>query len=110
MKNLKAFDYADFLNQHLRALKLPAAVREYRPFPDRRFRLDLAWPDRLLFVECDGGEHIIGRHNRAAGMASDCEKLALLTLDGWRGFRFLGSQVTSGFAVQMLERWFQRYP
>ena len=103
-------DLADLLAQHISGLRLPRGEREHRPFPDRRFRLDLAWPNLKLYVEVDGGELMQGRHNRAAGMASDCEKMALLTLDGWRGFRFVGSQVKSGFAIAMLERWFHLHP
>jgi very-short-patch-repair endonuclease len=103
-------DLADTLALHLRAMQLPAFVREYRPFPDRRFRLDISWPDRLLYVEVDGGELMQGRHNRAHGMANDCEKMALLTLAGWRGFRFVGSQVKNGFALDVLTRYFQAHP
>lgn len=107
-KTRTRFDYADQLQQQIQALWLPAAVREHRPFANRKFRLDLSWPERKLFVEIDGGEWMQGRHARGAGMASDCTKWALLTLDGWRGFRFVGSQVKSGFAIGILTEWFQR--
>jgi very-short-patch-repair endonuclease len=103
-------DLADTLAQHLRAMRLPLPVREYAALAPRKFRCDLAWPDRKLYVEVDGGELMQGRHNRAAGMASDCEKAALLTLAGWVGFRFVGSQVKSGFALRMLEQWFAAHP
>jgi very-short-patch-repair endonuclease len=103
-------DLADTLALHLRAMQLPAPVREYRPWKDRCFRLDLSWPLRLLYVEVDGGELMQGRHNRAQGMANDCEKMALLTLAGWRGFRFVGSQVRNGYALDILQQWFQEHP
>lgn len=52
----KRFDYADTLLLHIRAERLPEPVREFPALaPRRKFRLDLAWPDRLLFAECDGG-------------------------------------------------------
>lgn len=95
-------DLADTLRLHLRAVGLPRPIREHRPFLDRRFRCDLAWPDRKLAVEVDGGELMRGRHNRAAGMASDCEKANLLTLAGWRCLRFTGQMVKDGRALRVV--------
>lgn len=95
-------DLADTLALHLRAMRLPEPVREYRAIPDRRFRCDLAWPDRKLAVEVDGGELVQGRHNRAQGMASDCEKANLLTLAGWRCLRVTGQMVKDGRALRVV--------
>lgn len=95
-------DLADLLLFQLRALRLPPPVREHRAIAGRQFRCDLAWPERQLCVEVDGGEHLLGRHSRAAGMASDCEKQNLLTRAGWRCYRFTGSQVKSGHALDFL--------
>lgn len=104
-------DLADTLHVQLRAMRLPAGMREYQALaPARKFRCDLAWPDRKLFVEVDGGELMQGRHNRAGGMASDCEKLCLLTLAGWKCFRFTGQQVKNGFALDILMRYFAQEP
>lgn len=97
-------DLADILALHVRAIRLPEAVREFKPFPDRRFRIDLAWPDRLMAVECDGGEWTVGRHSRGTGMQSDNEKCNRLTLEGWSVFRVTGAQVRSGYAVALIER------
>lgn len=100
-------DLADTLQLQVRAMRLPEGVREYLALaPARKFRCDLAWPDRKLFVEVDGGEYIQGRHSRGYGMASDSEKWNLLTLAHWRGFRFTGGQVRSGFALDILTRYF----
>ncbi len=98
---------------HLKAMRLPLPVREFRPFPDgRRWRLDLAWHERTprLYVEVQGGEMMQGRHARGVGMAADCEKAALLTLDGWIGFTFTGGQVRNGFALDILTRYFNAHP
>lgn len=40
-------------------------------------------------------------------MQTDCEKWNRLMLDGWTGFRFTGSQVRSGYAIQILEQVFR---
>jgi very-short-patch-repair endonuclease len=101
-------DLADLLALQISGLRLPRGVREYEgAIPGRRFRLDLAWPTLNICCEVDGGDRMQGRHNRAQGMAADCEKANLLTLAGWRVFRFTGSQVKSGAAIAFLERMFQ---
>ncbi len=104
-------DLADTLALQLRAMRFPPCEREWLAIEGRRFRCDLAWPHRTprLYVECDGGEMMQGRHNRAQGMASDCEKQALLVLAGWVGFRFVGSQIKNGFALAILERYFDAH-
>lgn len=86
------------------ALRLPQAARELQLVPGRQFRTDLAWPDRLIFAEVDGGEWTQGRHGRGRGMQEDSVKWNALTLEGWTGFRFVGSQVRNGYAAQVLEQ------
>ena len=104
--NTRRFDYADTLAQQVRALKLPAAVREYRFHPMRKWRFDLAWPEIRLFIECDGGEYIAGAHNRGAGMQGDCRKWNAAAQLGWIGFRFTGSMVRNGEAIAQLKEHF----
>lgn len=88
----------------IRACKLPVPVRELRFAPPRRFRFDFCWPDKLLAVEVDGGSWVNGRHSRGTGIDSDCEKLALAMLDGWRVLRVTGTHIKSGQAIQWIER------
>lgn len=103
---MKRFDYADTLLLHIRACGLlPVPTREYQPFPDRRYRLDLAWPHVRWFVECDGGEFLRAVARRHGG-PRDCERWNDLMLAGWRGLRFTGSQVTSGRAIHMVAQLF----
>jgi very-short-patch-repair endonuclease len=89
---------------------LPAPERDQQLVLPRQFKSDLCWRDRHLFVECDGAEWSSGQHARGQGMTDDCVKWNLLTLDGWRGLRFTGSQVKSGYALATLERALERYP
>lgn len=103
---MRRFDWADVLAGQCRTVRLPAPQREYRPWKDRRFRIDLAWPEMMLYAECDGSEWTHGRHGRGAGMRADCEKGNRLALEGWTGFRFVGSQVKDGTALAVLERAF----
>jgi len=100
-------DLADLLAQHLSAMRLPRGVREYVALEGRKFRCDLAWPLLKICCEVDGGDRSFGRHARAVGMAADCEKANLLTLAGWRVFRFSGTMVKNGQAIAFLERVFR---
>lgn len=70
-------------------------VAEFKPIPGRRFRLDFAWPDRLLAVEVDGAAH--RTRERFAG---DLEKNALLLLAGWRVLHVGRAQILDGRAIQ----------
>lgn len=89
---------------HLRASKLPDPVREHRFHPTRRWRFDFAWPDRMLAVECEGGQYTQGRHQRPAGFAGDSQKYNEAQLLGWVVLRFTGDMVRSGEAVGVIER------
>lgn len=83
----------------MRALKLPAAERNYRFLDGRKFELDFAWPQRKLAVEVQGMAHRI-----KAKFKADLEKRALALLDGWKVLEVGGNQIRSGVAVQWVER------
>ena len=61
---------------------LPAPVTEYKFHPDRKWRLDLAWPAQRVGLEVDGGQWAAagGRHARD----SDRAKVNALAAAGWR--------------------------
>lgn len=78
---------------------LPAPTREFRPFEERRFRCDFAWPALKLIVEVDGEVHrISSRFHR------DIEKQAMLLLAGWRCLRVGSIQVRDGTAIEWLKQ------
>jgi very-short-patch-repair endonuclease len=87
----------DHANRLWRALCLLApdvlagCAREHRFHPTRRWRFDLAWPDRKLAVEVDGGQWMAGggRHNSDA----DREKLNAAAIAGWRVLRYSPRQL-----------------
>lgn len=98
----------DALVAHLRLARLPEPVRQFRFEPSRRWRFDLAWPDRHLACEVEGGTWQYGRHNRPQGFAHDCEKYNEAALAGWSVFRVTTAMVKDGTALTILERALRR--
>ena len=70
----------------------------------RKWRCDFAWPDRRLIVEVEGGVYTQGRHTRGSGFTKDLEKYNALTEAGWKVLRFSRREVTSGEALNVIQR------
>lgn len=63
---------------------LPVPVVEFRFHPTRRWRFDVAWPERKIAVEIQGGVWSRGRHSRGTGQLADMDKLNTAQSLGWR--------------------------
>jgi very-short-patch-repair endonuclease len=87
----------------VRAWGLPTPLREHAPIPGRRFRLDFAWPDWKLGVECEGGIWTKGGHSTGTGITRDCEKGNLLTLAGWRVLRVTREHIDTLQAIAWIQ-------
>jgi len=96
----------------LKAVKLTFEI-EYRFHETRRWRFDVAFPDDLIAIECEGttfygknanGSMKLGRHQTAIGFERDCEKYNAAAELGWRVFRYTDKQIKSGIAWQQIER------
>lgn len=87
-----------------KAIGLPSPTLEHRFHPDRKWRLDVSWPDQKFAVEVEGGTWVNGRHSRGAGFEKDCEKYAEAIALGWRLLRVTGGMVRSGKAVEYAQR------
>ncbi len=72
--------------------------------PPRKWRFDLAWPDRMLAVEVQGGIFVRGKHSRGVGQERDAEKLSRAAVLGWRVLIVTDRFVKSGEALQWIER------
>jgi len=79
-------------------------VREHRFHPVRRWRFDLAFPDRKLAIEVDGGTWSNGRHTRGAGYAKDAEKGNAAIVLGWRVLHYTSNVIQSGEAAREIAR------
>lgn len=78
-------------------------TREFHFHPERRWRWDFCWPDRLLALEIEGGVFTGGRHGRGAGIVKDIEKSNAAALLGWRTLRATGTMVRNGTALRLVE-------
>ena len=65
---------------------LPAPQTEFMFHPERKWRMDFAWPAHRLALERDGGVFIPGGagHNTGAGVRKDHEKGNSAAVMGWR--------------------------
>jgi hypothetical protein len=114
----KAKQSIDLLCFQLSAAGLPMPEREYAfAKPDRKWRFDLAYPNRGLAIELEGlvfppaprwheaPEHRLGgRHVSVKGFTSDIAKYAEAWSRGWSVLRILHSQIESGEALMFIER------
>jgi very-short-patch-repair endonuclease len=65
----------------LRGASVPAPTRQmWVSTPGGRYRLDFAWPDLKLALECDGWAH----HGGRVAFGKDRERLSELASMGWR--------------------------
>ena len=97
-------DYAADLLQQMSYLGITGFEREYKFHPTRRWRFDLADPERMIAIEIEGGVWSKGRHVNPQGFINDCEKYAEANLLGWTVLRFPSGWVESGLALVYVER------
>jgi hypothetical protein len=97
-------ELVDTLGWQLKAIQAPEPKREYQFHPKRKWRFDMAWPDKLLAVEVDGGTWIGGRHTTGSGIEADSEKFSEAAALGWRVMRLTKWMVLSGTGFEMVER------
>ena len=69
-------------------------TREHVFHPDRKWRIDFAWPDLKLAVEVESSVHRI--RSRFAG---DLDKYNALNRDGWTLLRYTRKMIESGQAI-----------
>jgi hypothetical protein len=102
-------DLGDLLAYIVRITGLPEPQREYSfAAPQRRWRFDLAWKDRMLACEAEGGSWVNGAHSRGKHFESDCQKYNEAALQGWLVLRFTAAMIRSGEALAMIKRALER--
>lgn len=94
---------------HLSVMELRPEA-QYRFHPERRWRLDFAFPDVLVAVEIDGGIFAAenggeaGKHARGAGRCKDMEKRNAAVELGWLVLNYGPPHIRSGEAALQVAR------
>jgi hypothetical protein len=87
----------------VRAVNLPAAVREYKFHPKRNWRFDFAWPQWKVAAELQGGLGMGGRHTRGASLVLEYDKLNEAQVLGWKVFLFAWAHIENLDILRLLE-------
>lgn len=92
--------WAGMLAQQIMLAGLESPKREFKfaECLNRRFRADLAWPERMFLVEVDGGVHAI-----RSRWVSTVEKGQIAQQLGYRVLTVMPEQVKSGEALRLVE-------
>lgn len=69
----------------------------------RKWAFDLAWPDRMLAIEIEGGIWTQGRHTRGRGFEGDIAKYNQATLMGWAVLRITPGMLLDCRAMTLLK-------
>lgn len=120
--------YIAELVRQFKALGLPEPVREFRFHPDRMWRSDLAYPEKKILIEFDGGgfgRPVVchqckctvmratkaggmfmvregGGHSSGVALEKDNEKRNAAVALGFRPLGFAPKHVKDGYAAQLV--------
>lgn len=87
-----------------KSMGLPEPVAEHRFHATRKWRLDWAWPERLIALEVEGGVWTGGRHTRPTGFLNDMIKYNEAAALGWRILRCQPKTLCTVATVELLRR------
>lgn len=68
----------------------------------RRWKFDMAWPDRMIAFEYEGASWSGGRHTSGKGYSNDAEKYSEAAIAGWTVVRATADLVRNGKASELL--------
>ncbi len=83
---------------------LPQPLLQFQPVPERRWRVDFAWPEAQMIAECEGAIWAQGRHTGGEGFQEDCHKYGRMVAEGWRVLRVTVAMVANGEAVELIRQ------
>jgi hypothetical protein len=77
---------------------------EHRFTDTRRWRMDYAFIQQMVFLEVEGGVWTGGRHTRGKGFINDMEKYNAAAALGWTLVRCVPDDLTNGKAIKQLKQ------
>lgn len=81
----------------------PVLETEYKFCPERKFRADFASIESKILIEVEGGQWVMGRHQRGSGYAKDAEKYNIATALGFMVFRVTSSMLTPDYVADLVK-------
>lgn len=105
-RHRKVSDGVRELYEQIKVEGLPAPELEVRFDAVRKWRFDMAWNDRRIGLEVEGGVYTAGRHVRGQGYEADAIKYNQAQLQGWKVLRYSTGQVSKGIAIADLRKVF----
>jgi len=89
---------------------IPDPAEEYKFHPERKWRVDLCWPEQKLALEIEGGtfKEKGGHRGSISGYLKDIEKYNTLSIHGFSLLRFTPQQMESCEAYDSLREWFKK--
>jgi hypothetical protein len=82
---------------------LPKPQFEIRHIPDRKFRLDVGWPDKKIGIEIQGGIWVGLGHARRTNIRRDMTKNNLQILNGWKVLEVEPRELLTKETVEMIK-------
>lgn len=79
-------------------------VLEHKFHPVRKWRFDLAIPEKKVGIELEGGVWTRGRHTRGKGYISDCSKYNAAAVLGWTVLRYTHSGHSLGDVLSDVQK------
>jgi len=104
-KQKKSEHYFNLIYTQCDFVNLPLPVAEYRFDPERKWRIDVAWPNYKIALEIEGGIWQQTSSGRSSGHANpvrflrDMEKYNAMTVQGWSLIRCTPEQVENETAL-----------
>lgn len=81
-------DYVGIIEKAITIILGLKCEREYKFLHDRRFRFDVAIPEKKIAIEFEGGVWTRGRHTRGKGYINDVKKYNLAVMHQWKLLRY----------------------
>jgi len=100
----------DELHTQYRMAHLGSVKRQYRAIPGRRFAWDFAFPENRILIEVHGGTWVRSGHTTGTGIARDCEKHNLATINGWHTLAFTKEHIRDGRALRWTQEALTAHP
>lgn len=79
-------------------------LSEYRFHPERRWRFDRVWKEKMVAFEIEGGIWVRSRHTTGKGFQEDCYKYNEAIKLGWAVFRLTDPMICGEYLTKIIQK------